>query len=126
MSLQPVFWTLLVAGIQLAVAVYGGYFGAGIGVLMLAGLSFVGLDSVNQMNALKVVLATIINGVAAVIFLFSGQVNWRVAGVMAVASVVGGFLGMAGARRVRQEYLRVFIVLVGVGLTAWYFVKTYG
>src|SRR3954452_19210411 len=100
-------WTLVVAGIQLAVAVYGGYFGAGIGVLMLAGLSFAGLDDIHQMNALKVLLATLINGVAAVIFLAwrvdpQSRVDWRTAAAMAAASVAGGFLGMVVARRVRQ------------------------
>src|SRR3954470_12756319 len=69
-------WTLFVGAVQLVVAVYGGYFGAGIGVLMLAGLAFAGLDDIHQMNGLKVLLATIINGVAAVIFLFSPEVRW--------------------------------------------------
>jgi uncharacterized membrane protein YfcA len=118
-------WTLMVGLIQFAVAIYGGYFGAGIGVLMLAGLSFVGLDSLNQMNALKVLLATLINGVASVVFLFSRQVNWSVALVMAVAATIGGFIGMAMARRVKQEYLRAFILLVGVTLTGVYFWKNY-
>src|SRR5256885_5556733 len=95
-------WTLLVGLIQFAVAVYGGYFGAGIGVLMLAGLSFAGLDSLHQMNALKVLLAALINLVASVIFLFSGEVRWGVALVMAITSAVGGFLGMAMARRIKQ------------------------
>ncbi len=118
-------WTLLVGVIQFAVAVYGGYFGAGIGVLMLAGLSFAGLDSLNQMNALKVLLATLINGIASIVFLFSKQVDWQVALIMAIASIAGGFIGMAGARKIRQEYLRAFILLVGVTLTAVYFVKNY-
>jgi uncharacterized membrane protein YfcA len=106
-------WTLLVGLIQFAVAVYGGYFGAGIGVLMLAGLSFAGLDSLHQMNALKVLLAALINFVASVVFLFSGEIRWGVALAMAIASTLGGFLGMAWARRIRQEYLRVVILLVG-------------
>jgi uncharacterized membrane protein YfcA len=122
-------WTLLVGVIQLAVAVYGGYFGAGIGVLMLAGLSFVGLDNINQMNALKVFLATLINGVASVVFLFSRQadarVDWKMAGIMAAVSVVGGFFGMAAARKLKQEYLRAVILLVGAGLTGFYFWKNY-
>src|SRR5439155_12215640 len=96
-------WTIVVGCIQFVIAVYGGYFGAGIGVLMLAGLSFAGLDDIHQMNALKVLLATLINGVASVVFLAgswkdvrSGDVvDWRIAGAMAVVSTVGGFLGMA-------------------------------
>ena len=118
-------WTLMVGLIQFVVAVYGGYFGAGIGVLMLAGLSFAALDSLHQINALKVLLATLINGVASVIFLFSGQVDWGVALIMAIASVVGGVAGMVFARRIKQEYLRVIILAVGVTLTAVYFWKNY-
>ncbi|MDB5358249.1 MAG: conserved rane protein of unknown function [Phycisphaerales bacterium] len=118
-------WTLLVALIQFFVAVYGGYFGAGIGVLMLAGLSFAGLDSLNQTNALKVLLSTIINGVAAVIFLF-GPIRWDYAIPMAVASSVGGFFGMAAARKIKPDHLRALILLIGVGLTAAFFWKNYG
>src|SRR6476646_5852522 len=81
-------WTLFVGLIQLAVAVYGGYLGAGIGVLMLAGLSFAGLDDLHQTNALKVLLATVINGISVVIFMF-GDVNWKLAAVMAVAASFG-------------------------------------
>jgi len=127
-------WTLFVGAVQLVVAVYGGYFGAGIGVLMLAGLSFAGLDDVHQMNALKVLLATLINGVASVVFLAgswnsvrSGDVvDWRIAGAMAVVSTVGGFLGMAVARRVKQEQLRAVILTIGIVLTVVYTVKNYG
>lgn len=117
-------WTLLVGLIQLAVAVYGGYFGAGIGVLMLAGLSFAGLDDLHQVNALKVLLATLINGVAVVIFLFA-DINWLYAGTMAAASIVGGFVGMGFARRIKPDQLRVIILGVGTLLTVIYFVKSY-
>jgi uncharacterized membrane protein YfcA len=118
-------WTLLVGLIQFAVAVYGGYFGAGIGVLMLAGLSFAALDSLHQINALKVLLATLINGVASVIFLFSHDVRWGVALVMAIASTAGGIAGMMFARRIKQSYLRAIILAVGITLTAVYFWKNY-
>jgi len=117
-------WTLFVGAIQVAVAVYGGYFGAGIGVLMLAGLSFVGLDDLHQINALKVLLSTLINLAAALIFLFN-KVDWRLAGSMAAASVVGGFLGMQLARRVPEAWLRAVILLAGGTLTVVYFVKNY-
>lgn len=118
-------WTLFVGLIQLAVAVYGGYFGAGIGVLMLAGLSFAGLDDLHQTNALKVLLATVINGISVVIFMF-GEVNWKLAAVMAVAASFGGFIGMAVARRIKPDQLRAVILVIGVGLTIIYFVKAYG
>ena len=126
---RSILWTLAVGVIQFAVAVYGGYFGAGIGVLMLAGLSFVGLDNINQMNALKVFLATLINGVASLIFLFSrepdSRVDWQVAFLMMTAAIIGGIVGMAGARKLKQEYLRTFILIVGIILTGVYFWKNY-
>jgi uncharacterized membrane protein YfcA len=118
-------WTIVVGGVQVLIAVYGGYFGAGIGVLMLAGLSFAGLDDIHQMNALKVLLATLINLVAAVIFLFSHEISWRYAGAMAVASIVGGFLGMSLARRLKPGRLRAFILVIGAALTGVYFAKNY-
>jgi len=117
-------WTAFVALVQIAVAIYGGYFGAGIGVLMLAGLSFAGLDDIHQMNALKVLLATLINAVAAAVFL-SYTIDWRIAGAMAVASIAGGFLGMLGARRVQPDKLRLVILAIGVCLTAYYFYNAY-
>lgn len=127
-------WTLFVGFVQLIIALYGGYFGAGIGVLMLAGLAFAGLDDVHQMNGLKVLLATIINGVAAVIFFVGSfqapleggdRVNWTIALVMAIASISGGFLGMVAARRIKPNQLRLIIIAIGALLTVVYFVKSY-
>jgi uncharacterized membrane protein YfcA len=117
-------WTAFVGIVQVAVSVYGGYFGAGIGVLMLAGLSFAGLEDVHQMNALKVLLSTLINLVAAVVFLFY-PINWPIAGAMAVASIAGGFLGMLGARKVQPDKLRLIIIGIGLCLTAYYFYNAY-
>jgi uncharacterized membrane protein YfcA len=131
---RSVFWTVMVGGIQFVIAIYGGYFGAGIGVLMLAGLSFAGLDDLHQMNALKVLLATLINAVASVVFVVGSfgaaaaadRIDWPVAAVMAGASVVGGFLGMGVARRIPPLALRVIVLAVGTALTAVYFVRAYG
>ena len=110
--------------IQFFIAIYGGYFGAGIGVLMLAGLSFAGLDDVRQMNAVKALNGTIINGLASVIFMF-GPIHWPFALSMAAAAAVGGFLGMAWARRMPQTTLRYAILTIGIVLTAIYFYKAY-
>ena len=118
-------WTAIVAIVQIFIAIYGGYFGAGIGVLMLAGLSFAGLDDIHQMNALKVLLSTVINLVAAIFFLFSRLIDWPTAGAMAAASIVGGFLGMLLARRVKPQQLRAAILLIGIALTGVYFAKNY-
>ena len=73
---------------------------------MLAGLAFAGLDDIHQMNAMKVLLQTSINGVAALIFLFSDDLVWRFALPMAAMSAIGGFLGIAVARKMPQDVLR--------------------
>ncbi len=127
-------WTLLVAAVQVVIAIYGGYFGAGIGVLMLAGLSFAGLDSIHQMNALKVLLATIINGIATTLFIVyslmpnastEDRIHWPLALGMAAAALFGGFYGMHIARKIKQEQLRLLILLIGIGLTLAYFYRAY-
>jgi hypothetical protein len=124
-----ILWAILVGILQFFISIYGGYFGAGIGVLMLAGLSFSGLRDIRQMNALKVLLATLINGVAAGIFLHAHradhQIDWSIIGAMSIASVVGGFWGMAIARMVRRDGLRVVIILIGTTLTGLYFAQNY-
>jgi uncharacterized membrane protein YfcA len=110
---------------QFSVGVYGGYFGAGIGILMLAGLSFAGLNDIHQMNAMKVLLQTSINGVASLIFLFSPDLNWSLAVPMGAMSAVGGFLGIAVARKMPQGVLRAVILVIGILVTGLYFVKNY-
>jgi len=103
-------WTML---FQLAVGVYGGYFGAGIGILMLAALSLMGHTDIHQMNGLKSLLATCINAVAAVYFAFAGLVSWPDALVMAVGATVGGVGGANMARRIGPGAVRRIVVVVG-------------
>lgn len=126
-------WTLAFGLIQFFIAIYGGYFGAGIGVLMLAGLSFTGLENIHQMNAMKVLLATIINTVASIVFVVGSfgaspenAIHWPIAGVMVVASIAGGFLGMGVARRIPPALLRAIVLIVGLSLSAIYFYRAYG
>ena len=84
---------------QFLVGVYGGFFGAGIGIMMLAALAILGLTDIHQMNGLKNLLAILINGVAAVYFVSQGAVLWTDAALMAVASIAGGLGGAALANR---------------------------
>ncbi len=126
-------WRVFVISIQFCIAIYGGYFGAGIGVLMLAGLAFTGLEHVHQMNALKVLLATIINGAAAIIFVTraffvesqSESIHWPLALGMVAAAIIGGFAGMHFGRRVPQSRLRIVILAIALALTAIYFYRAY-
>jgi uncharacterized membrane protein YfcA len=99
--------------LQFGVAVYGGYFGAGIGIVMLAVLSLMGHTDIHQMNGLKNFLALCINGVAAVYFIWNGMVSWPHALVMAVGAVVGGVFGAGVARRIGPKGVRRIVIIVG-------------
>jgi uncharacterized membrane protein YfcA len=118
-------WAVFVGAVQFVVSIYGGYFGAGMGVLTLAGLSLVGLGDIRQINVLKVLLSTSTNLTAAIIFLF-GPVQWHYVGPMAVSATVGGFVGMLVAQRLPQGLLRAVILTIASALTAAYFWKAYG
>jgi len=114
---------------QFLVGIYGGFFGAGIGILMLAALALLGLHDIHQMNGLKNFLSLSINGVAICLFLvteafFHGHnVVWRTAGIMAVAAMLGGLFGSHMAHRVGRKTVRGVVIAVGFLLTAWYFYK---
>lgn len=98
----------------LATGVYGGYFGAAQGVILLALLGIFIEDTLQRLNGVKNVLALIANGVAAVLFVFSTHVVWEVAALIAVGSVVGGQVGAHVGRRLPETLLRLLIVIVGV------------
>ncbi len=99
---------------QLVVALYGGYFGAGLGIMMLAALGIVGLSDIHQMNGLKNLLALCINGVAALYFVWKGMVYWPDVIVMAIGAVAGGVGGAGLARRLGRVAVRR--VVIGAGL----------
>jgi uncharacterized membrane protein YfcA len=84
-----------------------------------------GLDSIHRMNALKTLFGTAINGIAVAIFVASGDVVWQYVAPMAVASIIGGFAGAAGARRLDRNVVRGVVIAIGLGLSTYYFVRTY-
>jgi uncharacterized membrane protein YfcA len=108
---------------QFFVGVYGGYFGAGIGILMLTSLSLMGLGDVHRMNAVKSFLAFCINGVSVLVFLVGNQVAWEFGPLMAVGAILGGYCGARVGRRLPTGLVRWFVVLVGLGLAVYYFVR---
>jgi hypothetical protein len=110
---------------QLGVAIYGGYFGAGIGILMLASLGFIGLSNIHEMNTLKTILASLINLVAAVWFILAGLIHWPKAGVMTAGALVGYFLGSHYAQRIPQQRVRQIITLIGFLISAVTFYKEF-
>ena len=115
--------TLLLLLFQFGVAVYGGYFGAGIGILMLAALGFMGFTNIHRMNGLKNWGGLCINLVAALTFVFSHLVNWPVAIAMAIGATLGGYAGARLAQRVSREAVRGMVVAIGLGASLWLFAR---
>jgi uncharacterized protein len=116
-------WVSFVFVFQLLVGIYGGYFGAGMGILMLAALGLIGLTDLHQMNGLKNVLAVAINGIAAIYFIAANAVAWGDVAVMTVGSLAGGFFGARVARRLGRKFVRAFVVVIGVVMTVALFLK---
>jgi uncharacterized protein len=106
-----------------AAAIYGGYFGAGLGVITLAVLALVLEDTLTRLNALKQALSLSINVAAAIFFLFSGQVVWPAALVMAVGALAGGALGGRLAGRVQPSVLRWIVVTIGIAVAVIYWLR---
>jgi len=107
---------------QFCIAVYGGYFGGGIGFLMLAALTAAGL-AIRSANATKNVLAGVMNASAVAIFVFSPQVHWPQAAIACVGAAIGGVIGGHMVSRVNQKVLRAAAVLIGIALTIGLFVR---
>ena len=116
-------WLGVVA--QLTISVYGGYFGGGMGIMMLAVLTLLGMTHIHRMNALKNMLGALINGVAVVAFILAGAVRWSPGAVMIVGGIAGGYFGAASARRVDPKHVRVLVLVIAWTMTAYFFLKTY-
>lgn len=111
--------------LQLFIAVYGGFFGAGMGILMLAALSLMGMTNIHKMNAFKVLLGSCINGIAAIIFIFSGVIMWQQTGVMILGAILGGFGGAHYARQFDPVKVRKVVIAIGSAMTIYFFIKVY-
>ena len=110
---------------QLFISVYGGYFGGGMGIMMLAVLTLLGMTHIHRMNALKNTLGTLINGVAVIAFVVAGAVRWAPATVMIAGGMAGGFLGAATARKVNPARVRTVVIVIAWAMTLYFFAKTY-
>ena len=115
-----------VVAFQFLVAVYGGYFGAGIGILMLSSLALMGSSDIHRMNAVKSLLASLINGTTVAVFVWQQKVNWPLAVPMIVAGIIGGFAGASLARKLNKNHIRYGIIAIGFLVSATYFVRVYG
>ena len=109
---------------QFLIGVYGGYFGAGVGILMLAALGFMGFTNIHRMNGLKNWGGFCMNLVAALTFIVSGIVVWHVALIMAVSATAGGYLGSRGAQRVPKVYVRYAVMTIGFTSGIWLLLRS--
>jgi uncharacterized protein len=110
---------------QFLVAIYGGYFGGGMGIVILAMLTAFGMADIHEMNALKIVLSTATNGIAVVIFIVSRAVYWKQALVMIAGAALGGYFGAHYSLRLPQKWVRGFVIAVGAVMTTYFFVRSY-
>jgi uncharacterized membrane protein YfcA len=110
---------------ELFVAIYGGYFGGGVGIVNLAMLAAVGMTDIHAMNALKSVLGSAINGIAVLAFILARAIFWPQAVVMIVGAIIGGYFGAHYAQKLPQQWVRWFVILVGSGMTVYFFVQAY-
>jgi uncharacterized protein len=123
MQNRTVWATIWGAALQLVIAVYIGFFGAGAGILMLALLAIMGMENIHTMNAYKTVLATVGNGVAIVTFIRAGAVIWPQAMVMLVGAVLGGYYGAFFAQKMKAQHVRYTVIAIGAGMSTYFFIK---
>jgi len=110
---------------NLLVAIYGGYFGAGIGFITLGMLAALGMRDINAMGAIRTLLATAINLAAVITFIVAGAIWWRQCGVMIVGALTGGWFGARFAQRADPRKVRAFVIGVGLVMSAYFFVTTH-
>ena len=116
-------WIIFVFAFQFLVGVYGGYFGAAMGILMLAALGLIGLTDLHQMNGLKNVLAVCINGVAAIYFAIAGAIDWSDGLLMAIGAIIGGYFGARMAKRFGRSFVRRTVVVIGLTMSVALFFR---
>ena len=108
------------------VSIYGGYFGAGIGILVIAAVDLIGLTDIHVILPLKNALCGSLRAVAVTVFLIEGKVNWEYGLVMAVGALFGGYMGGSVVHWVNRTVVRISIVALGFGMAAYYFWRIYG
>jgi uncharacterized membrane protein YfcA len=105
------------------IALYGGFFGAGIGIMMLALLTMLQMEDIHAMNALKTLLNAAINGAAVVTFIAAGVVLWPQALVMLLGAVLGGYGGAHYAQKLDPQIVRRFVIVVGISMSVYFFLR---
>jgi uncharacterized membrane protein YfcA len=118
-------WLITAIVFQTLVAIYGGYFGAGIGILTLASLGLLGFENIHEMNAVKNALAFLINAVAAIYFIAKGLIDWPAAVIVGAGAIAGGFSGAHFSQKIPQKTVRAAVTMIGLLITAVMFYKQF-
>ena len=118
-------WPLAIAGIFL-VGLYGGYFGSGIGILMIGALSFISRGDIRHVVALKNFLTLCMRGTAILVLVYEGNVNWSYGVPMAIGGLFGGYVGGTISHRANRTIVRAIVIVIGFGASIYYFWKSYG
>jgi uncharacterized protein len=108
---------------QLAIAIYGGFFGGGIGILMLALLALMGMENLNKMNGIKTLLAGLINSMAVLPFILAGIIAWEQAIVMSIGAGLGGYISAFYAQKLNPKFTHRLVVAIGFSMTVYFFVR---
>lgn len=105
------------------ISIYIGYFGAGVGILVLALLAFLGMENIHAMNAVKTLLVSIVNAVAAIAFIVAHQIVWSYALLMVFGAALGGYTGAFFAQKTNPRYVRWLVIAVGFGMSLYFFIR---
>lgn len=111
---------------QFIVGVYGGYFGAGIGIMMLAAFGLLGMRDIHKMNALKATCGLCMNGVASAYFIYKGRVIWSDALIMCVGAMAGGYSGAAAAQKLGRKFTNTAVIVIGFVMGIYLLLKSFG
>ncbi len=116
---------LTIAGFFLAllISIYIGYFGAGVGILVLSLLALLGMEDIHAMNGVKTLLVSVVNGVAMITFMFAKTIIWPQAILMIVGSLIGGYAGAHYAQKMNPQHVRWIVIAVGFGMSAYFFIR---
>ena len=117
--------TVLITILQLIVAVYGGFFGGGMGILFLATFALMGMTNIHQMNAYKVLLTSCINAVIIIPFVLANVILWQEAAIAAIGTVIGGYISAYYAQKVAPSDVRRFVIVIGSTMTIYFFIKAW-
>lgn len=125
-DLREISWTAIALSsfVELLVAIYGGYFGAGIGFIMLGMFTAMGMRDIHTMGAIQTLLAATINAAAVLTFILSGAVLWRIFAIMVAGALAGGWFGARYAQKASQRTVRAIVIAMGITMSAYFFLTT--